>query len=47
MAVKTFYLFGEDSPTTREVNVGADVNDLQDLKAVVADHFAVVEPSGT
>ena len=46
MAVKTFYLFGEDPPNTREIDVKNEIDDLEALKNVVADHFAIVEPPG-
>ena len=47
MAVKTFYLLGEDESNSHDVEVDITLEDLDVLRTAIANHFAIVEPSGT
>jgi hypothetical protein len=45
MPAKQFYLLGEAVSSARNIDVDP-TNDLEDLKHLIAAHFAVVEPNG-
>ncbi|KAL9945754.1 hypothetical protein ACHAO5_004543 [Verticillium nonalfalfae] len=45
MAMKTFYLLGEDPSTSQEIEVSSALNE-QGLQHLVASHFAIVDPDG-
>ncbi|KIW34265.1 uncharacterized protein PV07_01055 [Cladophialophora immunda] len=47
MAVKHFYLFGEDPSKTREVDLDPQLQqEYEDIRRLIADEFAIIEPSG-
>ncbi|MCJ1388313.1 hypothetical protein MMC18_001159 [Xylographa bjoerkii] len=46
MAIKSFYLLGEAESNSHEVEVDITLGDLDVLRANIANHFAIVEPSG-
>lgn len=45
MSAKQFYFLGEPISSARGVDVGS-TSDLDELKNLIAAHFAIVEPSG-
>ncbi|KAE8377715.1 cytochrome P450 [Aspergillus bertholletiae] len=45
MAIKLFYLAGESSSTAREIELDSTL-DYDELKHLIAAHFAIVEPNG-
>ena len=48
MAVKHFYLFGEDPSKTREVDLDPQIQqEYEDVRRLIAEEFAIIEPSGT
>lgn len=46
MVVKSFYLLGESQSTAQEIDL-PDQLDVEDLRHIIASHFAIVEPRGT
>ena len=46
MAIKSFYLLGEPDSNSHDVEVDITLEDLDVLRTNVANHFAIVEPSG-
>ncbi|EXJ75289.1 cytochrome P450 oxidoreductase [Cladophialophora psammophila CBS 110553] len=47
MAVKHFYLFGEDPSKTRELNLDPQVQqEYEHVRHLIAEEFAIIEPSG-
>lgn len=45
MAVKQFYLLGDETSTAFDVDIST-ANDIVSLQLLIAGHFAIVEPSG-
>jgi hypothetical protein len=46
MPATQFYLLGEDVSSARNIDIDPK-SDLEDLKHLIAAHFAIVEPNGT
>lgn len=46
MVVKSFYLLGESQSTAQDIDL-PDQLDAEDLRHIIASHFAIVEPKGT
>jgi hypothetical protein len=45
MASKQFYLLGEEPSVTKHIEVSALI-DEEDLRHLIASHFAIVDPQG-
>lgn len=45
MPAKLFFLLGEDVSSARNIDVDP-TSGLEDLKHLIAAHFAIVEPNG-
>ena len=45
MPIQQFYLLGEPSSSTREIEIESSL-DIEGLQHLIAAHFAIVEPSG-
>jgi len=45
MPAKQFYLLGEEVSSARNIDVDPK-SDLEELKHLIAAHFAIVEPNG-
>lgn len=45
MPRQTFYLFGENISTAKEIEIDASQG-IEEVKHLVAAHFAIIEPSG-